>query len=224
MALHKNSKRYKSIERDIDEFTNDNREKYIHRLTDLGGLENLGIGETSKMFPRLSSFKIIQKSEKEEDREKDLKTNIHESLKFSLLKIYHEVIWAYIKLLDRLSIIGCRSIVERALRVAYYEKTGNLAGKSWSLGPLLSNCQKIGIDDQIIKLSRSIKNEGDNLTHAKWEIAKHWNGIEMRPDPKNKGGPPVAHYVTGDAKRTILTTRDLLKMIFGARYDKESIK
>lgn len=224
MVTHKNSKRNKSIERDIDELINNNREEYINRLTDLGGLETLGIGKASKMFPRLTSFKIIQKSEKEEDKENDLKTNINESLRFSLLEMYREVIWAYIKSLDRLSMLGCRAVVERALRIAYYEKTGNLAIKSWSLGPLLRNCQKVGISDKIIKLSRSIKNEGDNLAHAKWEVERHWNGIEMRLDPKNPEGPPVAYYATGDAKKSILTTRDLLKIVFGARYNETSTK
>ena len=220
----KNTKKNKTFEKDIDEFLTDNREEYIKRLTNLGGLEALGFVKSTEMFPCLSSFKIIQKSEKEEDKEKDLKTNIHESLKFSLLKIYNEVICAYIKSLDRLSMLGCRAVVERALRVAYYEKTGHLARKDLSLGPLINNCQKVGIDDEVIELAQAIKNEGDNLAHAKWEVERHWTGIEMRLDPKNPNGPPVAHYVTGDAKKSILATRDLLKLIFGSQNGQKNTR
>ena len=168
------------------------------------------------MFPRLSSFRIIQRSKRKEDEEKDFRTNIHESLKFSLWEIYNEAIWAYIKTFDRLSMIGCRAVVERALRVVYYEKTGHVARKDWSLGPLLNNCQKVGIDEQVIKLAREIKDVGDNLAHAKWEVEKHWTGLKMILHPKKPKGPPVAHFVTGDAKKSILATRDLLKMIFSS--------
>ena len=161
------------------------------------------------MFPSLFPFRI-----KMHESKQNRKSNIRESLKFSLWLIYQEAILAYVIGLDRVTIIGCRSVVERALRIVYQDKTGNIANEAWSLGPLLSNCCKVGAGENVLRLSRIVKNEGDNLAHAKHEVKKGWNGVAMKVDPKDPTGPPRAHYVTGDAKKALLSTRDLLQLIF----------
>jgi hypothetical protein len=193
------------------------------RLNELGGTDSLGINDVSAMFPTLFPIKITQR-----DTEDARKSNIREALKFSLWQLYNEAIIAYLIELDRITIIACRGVVERALRVAYQDKTGNVANDKWSLGPLINNCKRNKISEKIIELACAIKNEGDNLAHAKYEIEKHWNGVVMKKNPKSPflsrvhcgsctvSSPSMVHYMTGDAKTSLVLTRDLLKLIFSS--------
>jgi hypothetical protein len=118
---------------------------------------------------------------------------------------------------ERITAIGCRGVAERVLRIVFQERTGQPADDSWSLGPLIKHCESKGVPEEILSTVRKIKKEGDNLAHAKYESAKHWTGIEMRINPKDPNGPPIAHYKTGDAKSCLLSTRDLLALVFGPK-------
>ena len=185
-------------------------EKVAERIIALGGVEALGIKNTESLLPGLNKFTIQQS-----DETSAVISNIKESLKFTMWEIYNETIIAYAMNLERITAIGCRGVTERALRISFQEATGNIANDRWSLGPLITNCEKNSVNPEILRLAEKIKKEGDNLAHAKYEMAQNWNGIEMRIDPNNPEGPPKAHYQTGDATTCLLHTRDLLVLIFG---------
>ena len=184
-------------------------EKVRERITALGGVEALGIRNTELLLPGLCKFTIQQS-----DEPSDVISNIKESLKFTMWQIYNETIIAYAMNLERITAIGCRGVTERALRICFQDTTGDVADDRWSLGPLIKNCEEKGVASDILRLAEKIKKEGDNLAHAKYEISKHWSGIEMRIDPKNPEGAPTAHYQTGDATTCLLHTRDLLVLRF----------
>lgn len=185
-------------------------EKVRERIISLGGVEALGIRNTESLLPGLCRFTIQQSEEPSA-----VASNIKESLKFTMWQIYNETIIAYAMNLERITALGCRAVTERALRICFQDATGNVADDRWPLGPLIKNCKEQGVASEVLRLAEKIKKEGDNLAHAKYEMFKHWSGIEMRIDPKNPEGPPVAHYQTGDATACLLHTRDLLVLIFG---------
>lgn len=185
-------------------------EKVRERISAIGGVEALGIRNADSLLPALCKFTIQQS-----DEPTAIASNIKESMKFTMWQIYNETIIAYAMGLERITALGCRSVTERALRICFQEVTGSVADDRWSLGPLIKNCKEKGVSAEVLHLAEKIKKEGDNLAHAKYELLKHWNGIEMRIHPKNPKGPPVAHYQTGDAKACLLLTRDLLVLIFG---------
>ena len=182
------------------------------RIDDAGGIEALGVSNTEAVFPGLCSFSISQGGSPE-----DHLANVRESTKFSMWQLYNEVVIAYAMDLEWITAIGCRGVAERALRIVFQERTGHPADSRWSLGPLIKHSESEGVSEEILSIARRIKMEGDNLAHAKYESAEHWTGIEMRINPKEPKGPPIAHYKTGDAKACLLSTRDLLALAFGPK-------
>ena len=181
------------------------------RISEIGGLDALGLRDTKSLLPGLSRFTIQRSNDPSA-----IKNNVKESMKYTLWKIYQEVVIAYAMKLDRIAALGCRGVAERALRICFQETSGKPANDRLPLGPLIKDCKKIGLSLEILDLAEEIKKEGDNLAHAKYEQLQHWNGIQMHVSPKNSGSAPVAHYHTGDAKACLVHTRDLLFLIFSA--------
>lgn len=196
----------------LQEFIDSSDDNTRERLADLGGLDALGVSNTASILPGLSKFTI-----KQDDSEEAKNLNIKESMKFTLWQIYNEAIIAYAMKLERITALACRAVAERALRICLQDVTGKVAYERLPLGPLIKRCKESGLASEVLNLAETIKNEGDNLAHAKFELLKHWNGLEMRIDPTNSKGPPVAHYQTGNAKVCLIDTRDLLKVVFGSQ-------
>ena len=201
----------KTIIDELNKALSDTRTGEIERLKEIGGFESFGINNSDNIFPNLSPFIIINKKNLSPEEEKK---NLRESMKFSLWNIYNESFFAYLFGFERLCILGCRAVVERGLRISYQDKTNRIAGKKWSLGPLIKNCEEINIDKRIIDLANIVKKEGDNLSHAKYEVKYNWDGLIMKNTKKNPVGAPTAHYHTGNSKNALIATRDFLKQIF----------
>lgn len=183
---------------------NQSKNDFDINLEELGGTDFLGIDNYSLTFHKL--FPIDLSS-----------SDSINSIKYSILILWHEAVYAYGYGLSQICIMGCRAVAEKILRVVYFTTTGKILDHA-TLGMIIRYCEKANVDADITKLAEQIKDYGDDRAHSNLE----------REDPimANLGGDsrvveiltPSKHLIhpyKGNARLAILATRDLLILAFG---------
>jgi len=183
---------------------NRSREKFDTNLDELGGTVFLGLEDYSSAFPKLFPIELSS-------------SDSINSTKYSILILWHETVYAYGYGLSQISIMGCRAIAEKILRVVYHTATGKTLEQG-TLGVIIRECEKVNVESKIMDLAKQIKNYGDDRAHSNLE----------RKDPvmANLGGDsrvveiltPSKHLIhpyKGNAKQSILSARELLFSVFG---------
>jgi hypothetical protein len=183
---------------------NRSREDFDNNLDELGGTVFLGLEDYSSALPKLFLNDLSS-------------SDSINSIKYSILILWHETVYAYGHGLSQISIMGCRAITEKILRVVYHTATGKTL-KDGTLGVIIRECKKVNVESKITVLAEQIKKFGDDRAHSNLE----------RKDPvmANLGGDSRAvevltpskhliHPYKGNAKQAILDTRDLLFSAFG---------
>ncbi len=176
---------------------------FDNRLEELGGTDALGLEDFPSSFPQLFPLDLVS-------------GDPISSLKYSILILWHEVIYAYGHGLSQISIIGCRAVTERILHVVYYSKTGDILSRG-PLGLIIGECKKANVDDEIIRLAEEVKNYGNDRAHANLErqdplvanLGGKSRGIEFLDSTKY-----VIHPYKGEAKQAIFITKKLLFSTF----------
>lgn len=183
--------------------TNLSNQDFDNRLEELGGADALGIEDVPSSFPQLFPLDLSS-------------NNPIISLKYSILILWHEVIYAYGYGLSQISIIGCRAVTERTLCVVYHSTTGKLRGGP--LGEVIKACRKANVDGEIIRLAEEVGRYGNDRAHGNLERQKPTlanlggksRGVEFLDSTKY-----VIHPYKGEAKQAIFATKKILVSIFG---------
>ncbi len=183
---------------------NQSKDNLDSNLDELGGMVFLGLENYSSAFPKL--FPIDLSS-----------SDSINSIKYSILILWHETVYAYGYGLSQISIMGCRAIAEKILRVVYHTTTGKTLGNG-TLGFIIRECEKVNVESKIVALAKQIKEYGNDRAHSNLE----------RKDPvmANLGGDSrvvdiltpskhLIHSYKGNAKQSILSVRELLFAVFG---------
>jgi len=184
--------------------TNLSNQDFDNRLEELGGTDALGLEDFSSSFPQLFPLDLVS-------------NDPISSLKYSILILWHEVIYAYGHGLSQISIIGCRAVTERTLHVVYHSKTGEILPRG-PLGKVITACREVEVDGKIIRLAEEVGKYGNDRAHANLERQKpslanlggKSRGIEFLDSSKY-----VIHPYKGEAKQAILTTKKILISTFG---------
>jgi len=177
---------------------------FDNRLEELGGINALGLEDFPSFFPQLFPLDLSS-------------NNPIISLKYSILILWHEVIYAYGYGLSQISIIGCRAVTERTLHVVYHSTTGKILTRG-PLGTVIQACREVKVDGEIIRLAEEVGKYGNDRAHANLErqnptlanLGGKSRGVEFLDSSKY-----VVHPYKGEAKQAIFITKEILISTFG---------